>query len=136
MLTMQKISLIEIFNYMENWQKEFLKIHFEPEHESGITCWCEPKSIVRNQISLRGKHMGSVNHIEHNQQRVILVNFIEKLIEETQIDMITKMSEMARIDPKKCPICGKDLIRDEKNSGPTWASYSCPCNPDLILSVG
>ena len=116
---------------LENWQNEFLKIHFEPEHERGQVCWCQPKTIVRNKDKDNRE-----TEIIHNEQREVLVHFIEKLIEKTQIEMIEIMSDMARMDPKKCPKCKKDLLKDEKNSGSTWGSYYCPCTPGLVLSVG
>jgi hypothetical protein len=53
-----------------DWKKEFAKIHYEPVHESGELCWCFPIKKVIN----------GVYHIEHQEQRKILSDFIEKLI--------------------------------------------------------
>ena len=52
-------------NHQEELRKEWLKLHYEPEHEAGQTCWCNPKTLVKN----------GVPHIEHNEQRVILFDF-------------------------------------------------------------
>lgn len=56
---------------MEQWEQTFLKMHYEPEHERGQTCWCKPKTMVRN----------GVPHIEHNEQRKILLKFIKENFE-------------------------------------------------------
>lgn len=53
---------------IETILKEFAKIHYEPEHEKGQTCWCEPKSIVKE----------GVLHIEHQEQRIILKSFLQE----------------------------------------------------------
>lgn len=44
----------------------FMKLHYEPEHESGPVCWCKPKSISEK----------GVYHISHQQQRIILRSFL------------------------------------------------------------
>jgi len=46
---------------------ELMKVHYEPEHEKGVTCWCSPKVIVREGIP----------NIEHNEQRIIIREFLE-----------------------------------------------------------
>lgn len=57
-----------------SWEKDFLKLHYEPEHEKGETCWCEPIKKVK-----RG-----VYHIEHQEQRKLLIKFIyERIIRKT-----------------------------------------------------
>lgn len=62
----EESELIRQFN------AEFLKVHYEPEHEDGITCWCGPESVV---------HLGKL-HINHKEQRVLLrrlfVEFLTK----------------------------------------------------------
>lgn len=100
-------------NKEESLRKEISKILYEPEHEKGIVCWCNPKSIVRNQISLRGKHMGSVNHIKHNEQREVISQFIiEKVYQELSeirkaVEQMKfskeeiKMEEIYRIKPEE-----------------------------------
>lgn len=50
------------------WEKDFVRLHYEPEHEKGQTCWCEPKSIVKDGIL----------HIEHNPNRQELIAFIKE----------------------------------------------------------
>ena len=59
----REISLAEIAIYKE-FQDEFRKIHYEPEHEDGVTCWCGPVSTV-----VKGVH-----HIDHREQRTLLRN--------------------------------------------------------------
>jgi len=48
---------------------EFMKLHYEPEHEEGQTCWCHPTTTVN---ALTGKV-----YIDHKEQRVILRDFLE-----------------------------------------------------------
>ena len=50
--------------------KEFRKLIYEPEHENGIVCWCKPKTFVKE----------GTPHIEHNEQRDVLTDFIESLL--------------------------------------------------------
>ena len=57
----REVSLAEIAIYKE-FQDEFRKIHYEPEHEDGVTCWCGPISTV----------VEGVHHIDHKEQRVLL----------------------------------------------------------------
>ncbi len=64
-----------------NWKQRFLKLHYEPEHEQFPACWCEPKVIVSNKDGQR------MVDIQHNEQRVILVKFIEDLIFDTKIEV-------------------------------------------------
>ena len=40
---------------------------YEPEHERGQTCWCEPYTIVKN----------GTPHIIHNEQRDIITTFVK-----------------------------------------------------------
>lgn len=55
-----------IEKYLKEFEEKLLKIHYEPEHESGVTCWCKPKMSVKE----------GVPHIEHNEQRVVLKAFL------------------------------------------------------------
>lgn len=50
------------YELAKEWEKRFLKAHYEPIHSKGETCWCEPSSFARD----------GVQHIEHNEQRVVL----------------------------------------------------------------
>lgn len=59
---------------MNDWKHEFLKLHYEPEHEPGGFCWCNPCKVARD---------GEL-HIEHNEQRKVLISFIEGLLTQTQ----------------------------------------------------
>lgn len=58
---------------IQEFMAEFLKVHYEPEHEDGITCWCGPVSRV----------IGGVHHIDHKEQRVqlraLFVQFLTRL---------------------------------------------------------
>jgi hypothetical protein len=60
---------------MKDWRKEFARIHYEPEHETGpiaMTCWCKPKSYVVD---------GTLN-IDHIPNRDVCIEFIEKLLRD------------------------------------------------------
>jgi hypothetical protein len=46
----------------------FMKLHFEPEHEEGQTCWCHPTTTV-NALTRKV-------HIDHHEQRIILRDFL------------------------------------------------------------
>ena len=63
------------------WQKEWPSMHYEPEHESGQTCWCKPNSIVR----------GETLHIEHNEQREVLEAFITSIEKEARADALNEV---------------------------------------------
>ena len=81
---------------MENkdWREQFLKTHYEPQHERGQTCWCIPKTIVT----------GGIAEIIHNEQRVVLVSLIESLIEsilKSKQEEIEKAMENMKKNPKK-----------------------------------
>lgn len=66
----EESALIAEFN------REFLKVHYEPEHEDGVTCWCGPESKV-----VRGKL-----YINHKEQRVILRRlFVEFLLKYSNL---------------------------------------------------
>lgn len=80
-------------NFTEKAEKEFLKLHYEPEHESGQTCGCKPVTLVKEGII----------HIEHNEQRIILSAFLSsKLSEQSQL-----MEEMIEDFLKKSELKGK-----------------------------
>ncbi len=32
-----------------NWIRDFIHLHYEPEHEKGQICWCNPKTMVRTE---------------------------------------------------------------------------------------
>ena len=66
----EESELIRQFN------AEFLKIHYEPEHEDGVTCWCGPESKI-----VLGQH-----YINHKEQRVLLRRLF--------IEFITKYSSL------------------------------------------
>ena len=86
----------------KDWKKKFLKIHYEPEHKTGQTCWCIPRIITSNK---RIK-------IIHNEQRVVLVSFIESILKSKQ-EEIEKV-----IDNKKVNENLRDMIcksRSEHN---------------------
>jgi hypothetical protein len=55
---------------MNDFIDEFMKLHYEPEHESGVTCWCNPVVNIKE----------GTPHIEHNEQRVILREALEKYL--------------------------------------------------------
>ena len=64
----------EVWEQATNWEEEFLKTHYEPEHERGQTCWCRPVTLVKE----------GTPHIEHHEQRVILVVLIRTLLEQAR----------------------------------------------------
>lgn len=80
--------------------KEFLKLHYEPEHTETV-CWCEPKF----------ENKDGTLHIIHNEQRNILSEFLrthatalievgraenEELYKETNIKkLVEEMEEQA-----------------------------------------
>ena len=45
-----------------------MKLHFEPEHEEGVTCWCKPIVTVN--------HVDKKTYIDHNEQRVVIRDFL------------------------------------------------------------
>lgn len=51
---------------------ELMRLHYEPEHEGGVTCWCEPSSIVKPGAE---KNM---LYITHNEQRDVIRQFVEE----------------------------------------------------------
>lgn len=59
----KEISLQEVALFRD-FQNEFRKIYYEPEHEDGETCWCKPRCWVDN-----GQY-----RIDHHEQRKILQN--------------------------------------------------------------
>ena len=73
---------------MENkdWRDQFLKIHYEPEHERGQTCWCIPKTIVTDGIA----------EIIHNEQRVVLVSLIESILKSKQEEIEGELEKMKK----------------------------------------
>lgn len=59
----KEVSLEEMALYRE-FQNAFRKLHYEPEHEDGVTCWCGPISTV----------VEGVHHIDHKHQYRLLQN--------------------------------------------------------------
>jgi len=66
----EESALIVEFN------REFLKIHYEPEHTDDILCWCKPESRV---------HLGQL-YVNHREQRVMLRALF--------VEFLTKMSSL------------------------------------------
>lgn len=56
----------------EKWVKDFLRLHYEPEHIEGGVCWC----------GVTYRSVEGVMHIDHKEQRVILMQFIRELLAE------------------------------------------------------
>ena len=70
----------------QKWEDRFLRTHYEPEHESGQTCWCEPRTLIKN----------SITHIEHNEQRVILKDFITETLASHRTALIEEVEKLRR----------------------------------------
>jgi len=90
----------------KDWREQFLKIHYEPEHEKGQTCWCMPKTIVTDGIA----------EIIHNEQRVVLVSIIESLLKSKQEEIEKSIDEMKgyvphlpTIDPSLGELTDQDI---------------------------
>ena len=66
---------------LEERHKEFLKLHYEPEHGACQTCWCRPVTLVKE----------GVIHIEHNEQRVVLWDFIKTELSQQLIHLREKV---------------------------------------------
>ena len=65
-------------NKVEEIVDSIMEIHYEPEHESGQTCWCEPITMARQGVA----------HIEHNEQRVILREKLTQALSKTRQETI------------------------------------------------
>lgn len=66
------VPLERIPSDVQNTKKlidELMKLHYEPEHEEGQTCWCSPITTVQPTTKKA--------YIDHQEQRVILRQFIE-----------------------------------------------------------
>lgn len=66
------VPLERIPSDVQNTKKlidEFMKLHYEPEHEEGQTCWCSPITTVEPTTKKA--------YIDHQEQRVILRQFVE-----------------------------------------------------------
>src|SRR3990167_836531 len=72
----------------KSWEEEFLKIHYEPEHESGPTCWCGPTYF---------KEDDGLTHLRHKEQRDVIKSFIHSTLNKERNRLIERVEGM-RID--------------------------------------
>lgn len=75
---------------MENWPKKLARIHYEPNHEEGVTCWCKPTTAVED----------GTTHIVHIPQRQLLMEFVEELLSSEKQKMVEEVRELkSEYDP-------------------------------------
>ena len=90
---------------------EFMKLHYEPVHEEGQTCWCEPKTIIK---------MG-VPHIEHNEQRILLREFLVENFEDKPSlveNLCFGFNECRRLTKKALQDLKDKLLPTKPNNNP------------------
>ena len=67
-----------------------MKLHFEPEHEEGVTCWCKPTVTVNN--------VDKKTYIDHKEQRIVIRDFLNEnfVSKEEKIAALSLGSNQAR----------------------------------------
>lgn len=61
--------------------EEFIKLIYEPQHEKGQTCWCQPTTEVDT--------VNKVATIEHNAQKIILAERYRELLYDISEQLFT-----------------------------------------------
>lgn len=76
--------ILEVSPQTESWEEEFMRIHYEPEHQEGGVCWCG--------TSFKKEVDGKV-HIYHKEQRDILKSFFSQELKAERQRTIEEVRE-------------------------------------------
>lgn len=107
----------------DSWEDEFLKLHYEPEHQSGGMCWC---GVEYHKIP-------EGMEIKHIEQRDILRDFIRTLLShhlEAERARLKGEVEGMKIDAKTWPEKTQGMVKEMLIQP---ASYNSAINDILSL---
>ena len=68
----------------KSWEDELYKLVYEPEHESGLTCWCGPTYY---------KEEGGLTHLRHKEQRDVIKSFIHSTLNKEREEERNRLVE-------------------------------------------